>query len=123
MLAPRYAHGPTVVFRYATARADEIERVTGWHLAAEGLCHDDRCVPFATRDTGAIPLADVAAALGAPLVHDDRHGLWALGPEAGGHALVSATAPDLDLPDARGAPFRLSSLRRRKVVLVAWASW
>ena len=87
------------------------------------MCRDDRCVPFATRDTGAIPLTDVAAALGAPLVNDERHGLWALGAEAGGHALASAIAPDLDLPDARGGRFHLSSLRGRKVVLVAWASW
>ena len=103
--------------------ATVIERATGWHLAAEGLCRDDRCVPFAARDTAAIALADVATALGAPLVNDDRHGLWALGPETGGHALASATAPDFELPDASGRPFRLASLRRRKVLLVAWASW
>ena len=112
-----------MLFRRATVSADEIERATGWHLAAEGLCRDDHCVPFAARDMDAIALADVATALGAPLVKDDRHGLWALGPEAGGHALASAIAPELDLPDARGRRFRLSSLRGRKVVLVAWASW
>jgi hypothetical protein len=58
-----------------------------------------------------------------PLVRDERRPLWALGAEAGGRALVTATAPDLELPDASGAPFRLSSLRGQKVLLVAWASW
>ena len=40
-----------------------------------------------------------------------------------GHALTSAVAPDVELPDADGNPFRLSSLRGKKVVMVAWASW
>jgi hypothetical protein len=58
-----------------------------------------------------------------PLVHDAEHGLWALGAEAGGRALKTAIAPELELPDFRGRPFRLSSLRGTKVLLVAWASW
>ena len=40
-----------------------------------------------------------------------------------GRVLPSAEAPDLTLPDWRGEPFRLSGLRGRKVVLVAWAPW
>jgi hypothetical protein len=51
--------------------------------------------------------------------------VWALGPEAAvtGRSLTTAVAPDLVLPDAEGNPFRLSSLRGQKVLLVAWASW
>ena len=97
--------------------------MTGWHVRPEGLCRDDRCVPFAIRDTDAIALTDVSRALGMPLVHDERHGLWALGAETGGHAIATATAPDLTLPDVDGRVFRLSSLRGMKVLLVAWASW
>ena len=44
-------------------------------------------------------------------------------PESGGRALTTAEAPDLVLPDRHGRPFALSSLRGRKVLLVAWASW
>ena len=41
-----------------------------------------------------------------------------------GHALASAEAPELELPDLRtGELFRLSSLRGQKVMLLAWASW
>ena len=60
-----------------------------------------------------------------PLVADDAHGIWALGPETAvtGRALTTAVAPELELPDADGNPFRLSSLRGQKVLLVAWASW
>ena len=112
-----------MIFRSATVGADDFARVTGWHLRPEGLCREERCVPFATRDANAVALADAARALGMPLVHDATHGFWALGAESGGHALASATAPDLELPDANGRPFRLSSLRGEKVVLVAWASW
>jgi hypothetical protein len=112
-----------VIFRSLAVSAGELERATGWHLTPEGLCRDDVCVPFVAPDANAIDLAAAARALGRPLVHDERHGLWALGSEAGGRALTSATAPDLELPDVDGRPFRLSSLRGQKVLLVAWASW
>ena len=39
------------------------------------------------------------------------------------HVLTSAEAPDLLLPDWKGVEFALRSLRGRKVLLVAWASW
>lgn len=112
-----------MLFRSAVVTADELARVTGWRVKPEGLCRGDRCVPFIVRDAHGIALEAVATALGSPLVHDARHGLWALGAESGGHALATATAPDLELPDADGRPFRLASLRGRKVLLVAWASW
>ena len=35
----------------------------------------------------------------------------------------AAVAPELELPDADGNPFHLSSLLGQKVLLVAWASW
>jgi peroxiredoxin len=40
-----------------------------------------------------------------------------------GHTLSSAVAPDPELIDRNGEPFELSSLRGRKVLLVAWASY
>jgi hypothetical protein len=104
----------------------ELEQRTGWTLKPEGLCRDDRCVPFPSSDGGSaatVDLQTVAAHLSMPLVHDEGHGLWALGPEAGGHVLESARLPEIVLADVEGAPFDFASLRGSKVMIAAWASW
>ena len=98
----------------------------GWELKPEGLCKADRCVPAADCR---LPTADaldaraLAGALGMALVHDEAHDLYALGPESGGRALMSAQLPEITLPDRDGNPFSLQSLLGTKVLLVAWASW
>lgn len=112
-----------MIFTTSNVPVGEFERVAGWRLKPEGLCRGERCVPFRAADPAAVDLAAVAEALGMPLVHDARYELWALGAEAGGRALKSAIAPELELPDFRGTSFRLSSLRGTKVLLLAWASW
>lgn len=100
--------------------AAEFEQRTGWALKPEGACKGDVCVPLAGRDAAA-----VAERLGMPVVADEEHGLWALGPSAGfgGRALTTAELPDVVLPALDGVPFSLRSLRGQKVLLVAWASW
>ncbi len=103
-------------------RRSEFERRTGWALQPEGACKGDLCIPLPVDDSERIDARVVADRLGMPLVHDEAHSLWALGPESG-RVLVSAEAPDFTLPDWRGEPFRLSDRRGRKVVLVAWAPW
>ena len=102
----------------------EFEHRTGWALKPEGACKGDTCVPLPD-ESGSAPLdaRTIAQRLGMPLVHDGDAGVWCLGPEALGHALTTAQAPDLILPDYQGKPFALSSLRGQKVLLVAWASW
>jgi hypothetical protein len=112
-----------VIFASSRVPAEEFERVTGWLSKPEGLCRRERCVPFRSIDPDVVDVAAAANALEMPLVHDARHALWALGAEAGGRALRSAVALDLELPDVRGGSFRLSSLLGTKVLLVAWASW
>lgn len=106
---------------------DELHRGTGWHVKPEGACRGDVCVPLpaeARTDDGRLDVAVVAERLRMPLVHDEEHGLWGLGPASvTGRALATAEAPDLELPDLDGNPFRLSSLHGKKVLLVAWASW
>jgi hypothetical protein len=98
---------------------------TGWEAKPEGLCKGDVCVPApgVDRGDGSLDVELLADRLRMPLVHDAEHGLWALGPEAGGRALTSATAADPELIDVDGNPFKLSALHGRKVLLVAWASW
>ena len=110
------------------ATAEELASRTGWVAKPEGLCKGAMCVPLpSATDAGAaggLDLMVVAERLGMPVVHDEIHGLHALGPATvGGRALESADAPDLTLPDVDGNPFSLSSLRGKKVVAFAWASW
>lgn len=106
----------------------EFEDATGWSIEDRGACHGDLCVPLpsdARRDDGRLDVTEIAPRLGMPLVADDGNRLWALGPAAAptSRVLLDARAPELELPDFDGNPFRLSSLRGQKVLLVAWASW
>jgi hypothetical protein len=99
---------------------------TGWEAKPEGLCKAEHCVPApgARLPDGRIDVKIAAERLRMPLVHDEAHGLWALGPASiGGHALDSAALPDLILEDRHGKPFPFASLRGRKAVLVAWSSY
>jgi hypothetical protein len=98
----------------------ELAARTGWEVKPEGACKADRCVPLPEGGLDARVLSD---RLGMALVEDPHRGVWALGPEAGGHALLSARLPELELPDRHGRPVALRSLRGTKVVMVAWASW
>ena len=105
-----------------------LEAGTGWVVKDKGACKAEHCVPLPPEARSADGRTDatiLAQRLGMPLVVDLEHGIWALGPETTvtGHALSSAVAPELELPDRHGSTFRLSSLRGQKVVLIAWASW
>ena len=107
-------------------RPDELRAATGWEIKPEGACKDDVCVPL----TGVGPVPDgtidvtaFAERMGMPLVADDRHEIWALGPRAGGNVLTSVDLPDLVFSDFDGGTFDVASLRGRKVLLLAWASW
>jgi len=104
---------------------DRFEAETGWALKPQGACRGEVCVPLpgAVRD-GRVDVTAAAERLGMPIVADPDERLWALGPASlSGHALASAEAPELELPDLDGNLFRLSSLRGTKVVIVSWAPY
>jgi hypothetical protein len=93
---------------------------TGWEIEPAGACKGDVCVPL----PDGFSVVGAAERLGMELVEEPALGVWALGPESiGNRALVTATTPDVELTDVDGHPFRLSSLRGQKVVLVAWAPY
>ena len=104
---------------------NEFQRATGWQIKPEGACREDRCIPLPdhARRGDLLDVTVIAERLSMPLVRDEAHNLWALGPESGARALSSAVAPDLVLPTWRGQEFRLSGLRGLKVLLLCWASW
>ena len=111
-----------------TVDADAFAARTGWAIKPEGACKGEICVPLPEHALAAgsrLEVRVLAERLGMPLVADEPHHLWSLGPETAvtGRALTTAVAPELELPDADGNPFRLSSLLGQKVLLVAWASW
>ncbi len=108
--------------------AGVFEARTGWAIKPQGACKGEVCVPLPDSPwlaDGRLDPTVLAERLGMPLVVDERRRVWALGPETAvtGRSLTTAVAPELVLPDAEGNPFRLSSLRGQKVLLVAWASW
>ena len=104
--------------------AEELEQRTGWQIRPEGACKGDRCVPLPDDAGDTLDAEMLAERLGMALVHEERHGLWALGPESGRvAALLSAELPDITLPDRHGKDFSLRSLRGTKIFMLAWASW
>jgi hypothetical protein len=99
---------------------------TAWQLRPEGACKADTCVPLPAEVTGQDGRLDariLSQRLHMPLVEDEKHGLWSLGPESGGRTLATARFPDLTLPTGQGQDFDFRSLRGQKVLLLAWASW
>jgi hypothetical protein len=111
-----------IVERPAISRK-ELERRTGWEVRPEGACKGNRCIPLPESEGPELELEVLSERLGMALVQDPEHGLWALGPEAGRRALLSAELPEVALPDRHGRRFSLDSLRGTKVLLLAWASW
>ena len=102
----------------------ELERRTGWAIKPEGACKGELCVPLPPMsETSHVDAHVLAERLGMPLLHDEVHEVWCLGPEAGGRVLNSTILPDIVLPGLDGKPFALRDLRGQKVLLVAWASW
>lgn len=108
--------------------AQEFEQRTGWSIKPQGACKGEQCVPMPANVRNAdntLNASVLAERLGMPLIVEEKHQLWALGPESGvtGRALTTAKAPRLVLPDLDGKPFDIASLRGKKVLLTTWASW
>jgi hypothetical protein len=127
-VAPKLRNLLAVIIDDLAVDPDIFAARTGWEMKPEGACKAEVCAPLppdAHTVNGRLDLRVVAPRLGMPLVTDAETGLVAVGPETAitGRALTTARAPDLELPDADGNPFRLSTLLGQKVLLVAWASW
>jgi hypothetical protein len=105
---------------------DEFARATGWEIKPEGACKEERCVPLpdgARRADGRVDARAVAEHIGMPVVAEEAHHVWAIGPQAEGRVLDSTHLPRIVLPDFQGRPFDLASLRGQKVVIIAWGSY
>ncbi len=98
---------------------------TGWEIKPEGFCKGMQCVPIDSPldYDGMLDVMRVAQPLGMELITDDASGISALGPESQTKVLAGVRAPELELPDHKGNPWRLKSMYGKKTLLVAWASW
>ncbi len=125
MSVPDYP--PLMLLTEPVVDTADLTRRTGWKIEPRGACKGDMCVPLPAgvhTSDDRIDAVAFAEALRLPVEHDDQHGLWALGPESGGPVLTTVDVPDLTLPDlVTGEEFSLASLKGRKIIMVAWASW
>lgn len=106
--------------------AAEFSTVTGWDAKPEGMCRGEVCVPApGALDNGVVDVERAAARLGMPIVHDQASGTWSIGAAtATGRTLATAVARfPSSLVDAMGNAFDFASLRGRRIIMVAWASW
>src|SRR5260221_11223888 len=88
--------------------AKELERRTGWVMKPEGACKGELCVPLPTRTgTSQVDARVLAQRLSMPLLHDEEHKVWCLGPESGARVLSSAVLPIIGFHDLEGNPFAL----------------
>jgi len=102
---------------------EEFAQRTGWVIKPEGACKEEVCIPLPAFSGSTMDVRMLAERLRMPLIRDEAHGLWCLGPEATSNVLATARAPELRLPEWRGGFFTLNSLRGTKVLLLTWASW
>jgi len=112
-----------MILKTLSVDTKELEQRTGWVMKPEGACKGEVCALATMTGTSRVDARVLAERLGMPLLHDEVHEVWCLGPQTGGRVLSSALLPEIVLPDLEGKPFALRELRGQKVLLVAWASW
>jgi hypothetical protein len=92
--------------------AAEFTRRTGWSIKPQGACKAEVCVPLPPEvhdADGTLRVSVLAERLGMPLIEDQAHRLWALGPESAvtGRYRRQARRFEADMPD--GDPKRYDS--------------
>ena len=111
-------------------RADA-HNATGWLMKPEGFCKGDVCVPIpAGRDSEFVRHDEVNVSallnlMGNPAAATQKGDVWFLGQGANAcnDALQSLDAPEFTLPDFSGKLHSLTDFRRKRVLLITWASW
>ena len=106
-------------------RAADLPKINEFELKPQGACRADVCIPINKqwRQGDYFQLTAFAKKIGESVVSDS--GVWSFGeiPVVQGAYVDSRIAPDIEVPDRRGKPVRLSQFRGKKVLLVTWASW
>ena len=111
------------------SNTNDIKRILGWELKAEGLCKDNVCVPFSVSDDHVgsefFDLLQLAETLGFSTVLDYESNFLAIDTFSAlrASALSDKKAPDIKLPDIDGNVRFLSEWSDKKKLLVAFSSW
>ena len=111
--------------------ATDTTAATGWSIKPEGFCKDDICVPTPPGKADSFVQGDqvnVSAfweLMGKPAVRSENEDVWLFAEGAGNRndALLSLEAPNFTLPDLDGNLHSLTDFRRKRVLLITWASW
>lgn len=112
----------------------DLQRATDFELKPQGVCRGALCFPVPAsrysqfvRKSGRqtwFNLAAFADLVHQPVAHDEALATWYFGLRADQRqGLASLEAPDFTLPDMAGKLHSLSDFRRKKVLLLTWASW
>ena len=105
----------------------DLPRINGFEIKPQGACRADICIPIPRGmmrgDT--FNLTAFAQRVGQKFIADPAARAWSFGeiPVMQGAYVDSRIAPDVEVPDRKGRPVRLSQFRGKKVLLVTWASW
>lgn len=105
----------------------DLPRINGFEIKPQGACRADICIPIPRGmmrgDT--FNLTAFAQRAGQKFIADPAARVWSFGeiPVMQGAYVESRSAPDVEVPDRKGRPVRLSQFRGKKVLLVTWASW
>ena len=109
----------------------DAEIATRWLMKPQGFCKGDVCVPTpAGKESDYLrdDKVNVSAfweLMGKPAAATEQGEGWFLGEGASSRndALLSLEAPDFSLPDFNGKLHSLTDFRRKRVLLITWASW
>lgn len=133
-VATQIAHRPGDSKDLWVSSAD-LTKATRFELKPEGVCLEQQCYPipagrekeFLAESGGTtwFNLGEFARELRLPAAHDGKHDVWYFGPrpeERNGY-VKNLIAPDFTLADVNGKKHSLSDFRRKKILLITWASW
>lgn len=105
----------------------DLPRINGFEIKPQGACRSDICIPIqrGMMRNDLFNLTAFAQRVGQKFIADPAARVWSFGeiPVVQGAYLDSRIAPDVEIPDRKGKPVRLSQFRGKKVLLVTWASW
>ena len=112
-------------------RAEDLTRINGFEVKAEGVCLGDLCIPL--QDTFNVTLADqnwfnliaFARFICQPFVADTQNRVCSFAeiPAKRESTLSAAMAPEFELTDRKGAVIRMTDFKGKKALIVTWSSW